>query len=176
VFRSLCCEALNVWRDGTACDAGCWDGFPFVRRLQPRIHGLVLEREDRKCELVDATERLGTDEALEALDADAELAVSEASLAREPALAQALEVLGGVYSAPWMTRSYSRPRHMTAGWTGREPLEARAGTKSGGFTTMPSPPRPVRSSHQETGACRGPGQAKRVQNVNPPPGDRCAPR
>ena len=58
-----------------------------------------------------------------------------------------------------MMRRYSRPRHLTAGWTSpRWPLAM----KSSGFTTMPSPPRPVSSSHQ----CVAAGLARRVGEVD----------
>jgi hypothetical protein len=66
--------------------------------LQPRIHGLALEGEDRERALVDAAERLAADEALQALDPDRELAVGDAPLASEAALEQVLGegVLGAV--------------------------------------------------------------------------------
>ena len=44
-----------------------------------------------------------------------------------------------------MMRRYSRPRHLTAGWARPRPPRWM---KSSGLTTMPSPPRPVSSSHQ----------------------------
>src|SRR5258708_3902594 len=46
-----------------------------------------------------------------------------------------------------MMRRYSGPRHFTAGCT--SPREPRT-MKSSGLTTMPSPPREGRSSHQRT--------------------------
>ena len=46
-----------------------------------------------------------------------------------------------------MIRRYSRPRHLMPGWT--MPLRPWA-TKLIGLTTIPSPPRPVSSSHHAT--------------------------
>ena len=43
-----------------------------------------------------------------------------------------------------MIRRYSRPRRFTAGWTNPRLLLA---LNSSGFTTIPSPPLPVSSSH-----------------------------
>src|SRR4051794_30095016 len=57
-----------------------------------------------------------------------------------------------------MIRRYSRPRTFRAGWTTpRRPWT----TKSIGFTTMPSPPASVRSSHHAA-----PSAAGRVSGVD----------
>src|SRR5687767_1232309 len=65
----------------------------FDKMLQARVHGLALEGEHREHTLVDAAQWFAADEALEGLDAERKLADGERSLAAEPALAQALEVL-----------------------------------------------------------------------------------
>src|SRR4051812_19569771 len=64
--------------------------------LQPRVDRLALEGEDAEDALVDAAERLAADEPLERLDPERELAMGEPALAREPPLAQPLEMLGHV--------------------------------------------------------------------------------
>ena len=65
-----------------------------VDLLQPRIDRLALQREDAEHALVNASERLSLDEALESFDAQRELAQRQRSLPRQAAFAQPLEVLG----------------------------------------------------------------------------------
>ena len=90
--RSTPCGPTTARRSGPTGD------------LQPRVDGLALEREHGEHALVHAVERLAAHEALERLDAEAELAGGERALAAEPASAEPLDlarigVLGAVDDA-----------------------------------------------------------------------------
>ena len=69
-------------------------------QAEARIRGLALKCEHAEHTLLDASERLASDEPLECLDTECELAERERALAREATGAPALEVSGSVYSGP----------------------------------------------------------------------------
>ena len=62
-------------------------------RLQPRIHWLAFKREHAKDTLVNTSQRLALNEALEAFDAQGELPERKRAFARKSPLAQPLKML-----------------------------------------------------------------------------------
>ena len=73
-----------------------------VRAARPKaeIDGFALDGKHAEDAFVDSAERLTADEALERFDLERELSEGECSLAPEHSLAQALEILGFVFSGP----------------------------------------------------------------------------
>src|SRR5262245_26432280 len=99
-----------------------------VSSLQPRINGLAFQRQDGENRLVDATQWLALDEALQRLMAEEELADCEGSLLAETAAAQASKVLWRIVLGPvddaqilrttalqgWLHQPFAAPGHKRA--------------------------------------------------------------